>query len=243
MSKKIKVLQSTYFKLDTIQSSDLADNQKVMVETGKEFDVHSDAPAPNNHVKIALANASLGAEGRNTWFVFAPHVEIDGNEPDNQPKDEPDPQTVKIGPTKTGPFKLPGFESTFYLSEPIIAGGHFSWAEATKNGTRLPVDKNVVDNIIKVAHVMEEVREFVGSKTITVNSWYRDPVSNKKAGGASQSRHMVGDAVDFVVAGIAPPQVNKMLDSWWGSRGGLASASCFTHIDVRGYRARWSYGF
>ena len=26
-----------------------------------------------------------------------------------------------------------------------------------------------------------------------------------------------------------------------GQKGGLASATSFTHIDVRGYRARWSY--
>jgi len=49
--------------------------------------------------------------------------------------------------------------------------------------------------------------------------------------------------VDFVVSGISPPQVNRQLEPWWGDRGGLASVSCFTHIDARGYKARWSYGF
>jgi uncharacterized protein YcbK (DUF882 family) len=90
---------------------------------------------------------------------------------------------------------------------------------------------------------MEEVRQYLGDRPITVNSWYRDPRTNRLIGGARFSRHMTGDAVDFVVAGISPPEVNRRLDSWWGGRGGIASASVFTHIDARGYRARWSYGF
>ncbi len=90
---------------------------------------------------------------------------------------------------------------------------------------------------------MLSFRAYFGGKPIQINSWYRDPVSNRRAGGASRSRHLVGDAVDFVVTGIHPQEVNKRLESWWGSKGGLASASCFTHIDTRGCRARWTYGF
>ncbi|NEO91602.1 MAG: hypothetical protein F6K56_15710 [Moorea sp. SIO3G5] len=52
------------------------------------------------------------------------------------------------------------------------------------------------------------------------------------------SGHLSGDAVDFVVEGISPMSVNRPLDSWWGFRGGLGSASSFTHIYARGYRAR-----
>jgi hypothetical protein len=52
-----------------------------------------------------------------------------------------------------------------------------------------------------------------------------------------------GDAVDFVIPGYHPYDVFAELNGWWGSKGGLASATVFTHIDARGYRARWSYGF
>lgn len=129
------------------------------------------------------------------------------------------------------------------MGEPILPNGHFSWAEATKNGTRIPVSSEIVDGIIKVAKVMEEVRAYLGGKPIQINSWYRDPVSNGLCNGAPQSRHLSGDAVDFVVIGIDPQEVNKRLESWWGNKGGLASASCFTHIDARGCKARWNYGF
>lgn len=241
---KLKILYDTYFKEEPKQVAELTDDQKVYIEKGKEFPVHSyDMALVNGHIKVAFKDTFLGPKNRTTWFIYPPHAEIEGNEPENSPNDTPDPNTVKISATLSGPkIALPGHGSVF-LCQPIIPNGNFSWAEATKNGTRIPHDASVVQNIVKVAKVMQEVREFVGAKPITVNSWYRDPVSNRKAGGASRSRHLVGDAVDFVVAGIAPPKVNQMLDSWWGSRGGLASASCFTHIDVRGYRARWNYGF
>lgn len=241
---KLQVLVDTYFKEEPKQGAELSDDQKILIEDGKEFPIHSyDMSLVNGHVKVAFKDTFLGPRNRTTWFIYPPHVTIDGNEPDNKPNDQPAPDTIKISASYSGKkITLPGHGSV-YLCQPIIPNGHFSWAEATKNGSRIPTDASVTKNIIKVAKVMEEVREFVGARPITINSWYRDPVSNRQAGGSKRSRHMAGDAVDFVVAGIAPPKVNQMLDAWWGSRGGIASASCFTHIDARGYRARWSYGF
>lgn len=233
---KIKVVSDTLFKLSPKMSAELGEKEKVFVKNGTEFEVHSHM-LEGNHVKVALANAFLGSENRNTWFIYCPDVEIEGCEPDNQPDDKEDPPAV----TAAGTYKLPGYPSV-NLSSPIIPGGHFTWAEATKNGTRPPASKEVVDGIIRVAHVMEEVRTFLGNRSIKINSWYRDPASNKRVGGASKSRHMSGDAVDFVVDGIPPAEVNRRLDAWWGGRGGLASASNFTHIDARGYKARWRYG-
>ncbi|NET39833.1 MAG: DUF882 domain-containing protein, partial [Cyanothece sp. SIO1E1] len=194
--------------------------------------------AENNHVKVALLGVGLGLEDKNTWYVHTADVEIEGNEPDNTPNDEEEP------PTPTGPsIKIPGQDSPVYLSEPIVLGGHFTWAEATKNGARIPANKEVVDGIIKIAGVMEEVRTFMGDRSIKINSWYRDPATNRRVGGASKSRHLSGDAVDFVVDGIGTFDVYKKLEPWWGDKGGLASSSRFTHIDARGYKARWSYGY
>lgn len=243
MSVTLKVLQDTYFKLSTAQSSSLSDNEKILIPKGTEYEVDSEEPAENGHVKVTLTTAKLSPQSLNIWYIFSDHVEIEGTEEENQPQDQPEAQTTKISTLKSGPIKLPGHSSTFYLSDPIIEGGHFSWAEATHNGTRIPVSKDIVENIIKIAKCMEEVREYLGGRAITVNSWYRDPVTNRKVGGASQSRHMVGDAIDFTAAGMHPSEVHKKIEPWWGNRGGIASASCFTHIDARGYRARWTYGF
>jgi uncharacterized protein YcbK (DUF882 family) len=85
------------------------------------------------------------------------------------------------------------------------------------------------------------VRALFGNRSVEVNSWYRDPATNLRVGGWAMSRHIHGDAVNFKVEGVSPQDVYARLDPWWGRRGGLASSSQFTHIDARGYRARWLY--
>ncbi len=241
---RLIVLADTTFKVRPEQSYRLKSDEKMVVKAGTQLEVLEDDPAEGNHTKIVLPDGVLmGQDSRSDWYVFRGHVSMEGTDPKNQPKDEPEEPVASVASEDKGnPITVPKL-GTVYLGNPILEGGHFSWAEATKNGARIPVDGGVVDGILKIAEVMEEVREHLGDRSIRVNSWYRDPVTNRRVGGASKSRHLSGDAVDFVVSGISPPQVNRQLESWWNSQGGLASASSFTHLDARGYRARWSYGF
>ncbi len=134
---------------------------------------------------------------------------------------------------------IPGVNGKVNLSDKIVPHGHFSWGEATHNGERVPEHKYQVQNIVEAARKMEEIREYLGGNPIRVNSWYRDPVSNARVGGATKSRHLEGDAVDFVVSGVKPSEVYSLLDSVWGETGGLGKYNNFTHIDLRGSRARW----
>lgn len=241
---RLVVLADTLFKLRPEQSFRLKPEEKLVVKAGTQLEVIEDDPADGNHTKVVLPDGVLmGQDNRSDWYIFSGHVALEGTEPQNKPQDEPEaPEVSVVSENQGNPITVPKL-GTVYLGNAIIEGGHFSWAEATKNGTRIPVDATVVDGILKIAEVMEEVREYLGDRAIRVNSWYRDPVTNRRVGGARKSRHLSGDAVDFVVSGISPPQVNRQLESWWNSRGGLASASSFTHLDARGYRARWSYGF
>lgn len=238
------VLADTLFKVRPEQGFKLSESDKILVTAGTRLPLLSDEPDSGNHVKVRIPDGVLmGQNDRVDWYVFAKHIQLDGTEPNNKPQDPPVEPTPKITDRDRGqPITVPKL-GTVYLGDPILTNGHFSWAEATKNGNRIPVDETVVNGILTIAEVMEDVRDYLGGRPITVNSWYRDPTSNRNAGGASRSRHLSGDAVDFVVQGISPPQVNQKLEPWWGDRGGLASASVFTHIDARGYRARWSYGF
>ncbi|MGL5874216.1 MAG: D-Ala-D-Ala carboxypeptidase family metallohydrolase [Xenococcaceae cyanobacterium] len=128
------------------------------------------------------------------------------------------------------------------LNQSILTNGSFTWAEATKNGTRIPPTTQVVNNIIRAAQMMEVIREHLGNKPIKVTSWFRPSAVNRAVGGASNSRHLVGDAVDFSVKGMPPMTVYNALNPIW--KGGLASSARggFTHADNRPYRARWSYG-
>ncbi len=124
----------------------------------------------------------------------------------------------------------------------VHAGGHFTWGEFTKNLSRVPQNAVVINQILRLAYYLEDVRSLFGNPTIVINSGYRPPAINSAVGGASNSQHLYGAAADIVVSGIKPNEVYKRLNSWHGSKGGLASSSIFTHIDLRGYRARWSYG-
>ena len=244
---KLKVISDTLFKLRPVLSSQLAPDEKVFVKNGTEFEIVDSENAVGNHVRVTLATTGLGDRDLKTWYAYAPDITIEGNPPNNTPNPVPPKVPAPPAPTPvdrpTGPFRLPGFSSTFYLSEPVIPNGHFTWAEATRNGERIPESRDIVYGMIRVAGALEEVRSRMGNRVITVNSWYRDPASNRAAGGALYSRHMSGDAVDFVVVGVHAYTVYDSLNSWWGSRGGLASSSIFTHIDTRGYYARWSYGY
>jgi hypothetical protein len=266
---KLKVVSDTLFKLEPVFSYQLPAEDKVFVKNGTTFEIVDSEKAANNHVRVVLATTSLGDRNLKTWYAYAPDIVIEGNPAGNNPNVSPPgttpqpvpptkppeppipPQPPKPTPPKpadpvrvpTGPFRLPGFNSTFYLSEPIVPGGHFTWSEATKSGSRIPESRDIAYGIIRLARVMEEVRARMGNRPIGVNSWYRDPASNRAVGGAIYSRHMSGDAADFVVEGVHAYTVYDELNSWWGSRGGLASSSIFTHIDTRGYYARWSYGY
>lgn len=135
-------------------------------------------------------------------------------------------------------IELPG-KGYVSLKESIIPGGHFSWGEATDKGTRIPANKRIVENIVKSAQELEQIREHFGNKPIKINSWYRDPVANKEAGGEKNSRHLCGDAIDFVVEGINPKKVYSQLDKGHYGGLGLYPRKGFDHIDWRGYQARW----
>lgn len=148
-----------------------------------------------------------------------------------------DPPVISKGKS----FKLPGNE-VVYCGDLIPGVKHFTWGEATKNGTRIPATKSVVQHIIKVGTVLDVARTVVGDRKMVVTSWHRPIAVNRAVGGVDNSRHVVGDGVDFIVQGMSPLQVFKLLSPWLGNRGGLGKSSEFTHLDTRGYKARWDYG-
>ncbi|HSM80744.1 MAG TPA: D-Ala-D-Ala carboxypeptidase family metallohydrolase [Nodosilinea sp.] len=249
----LEVTGDTIFKAQPVPSSQLSDADKVLVKKGTVFLLNSYAQPADNHVRVALQGAFLGSQNRTTWHAYIPDIQISGTEIGNRPNDQGPGQPTN--PADRGvALTFPGFAGTYYSNDPIQpknrygVRGHFTWGEAlhvnrSTGAYRRPANAGVIYNIVKVADVMEEIRKMYGDKPLQINSWYRDPATNAAVGGASMSRHLSGDAVDFVVPGVRCFDVYARLNGWWGSRGGLASSSVFTHIDVRGYRARWSYGY
>jgi hypothetical protein len=152
----------------------------------------------------------------------------------------PLPVDFRVGPGPGTSFRLPSKE-VVSLKQPIQGCQHFTWGEATHTGSRIPASKEIELNIVKLAQYLELMREFLDSKPITITSWYRPPSVNAAAGGAKNSTHLLGLGVDFVVEGVPPLEVYKKLHDWHGSKGGLGKSRRMTHLDRRGYLARWVY--
>lgn len=233
---QLLVNQNTVFKKAAVDSSKLGSAEKVGVEKGTLLEIHSYSPIINSHIRVAFKTANFG--GSNTWYCYTKHVSIIGNLPDNQPKDTP-PANPPSGKT----ISIPGITGPVAVAASIIYDGNFSWSEATKGGTRIPTNGAEVGQIIKIARTMEQVRTRLGDRSITVTSWFRPRHINKAVGGASGSRHILGDAVDFTVSGLSSMQAYHAINGWHGNSGGLAYSvgGGFVHIDLRNYSARWRY--
>lgn len=92
--------------------------------------------------------------------------------------------------------------------------------------------------------VLETVRAHFG-KPVTVMSGPRCKEYNKKVGGARASEHLIVDhkdvnAVDIQVKDVSPTQVAKFLEELpYANLLGIGKYPTFTHVDTRGYGARW----
>lgn len=169
---------------------------------------------------------------RNTWTVKAEHIRLD----EALPEDEP---IIKV-PNRIVETPKKWTVGNIILSAPIIPGGFFTWSEATKDGARMPQSQQIVDNIIHMAQGAQEIRRRFGQPVI-ITSWYRPPLANKNVGGAVNSYHIPGLAIDFRVTGMNGRQIYKELDSWWeGGLGIYPNRPDICHADRRKGRARWN---
>lgn len=120
---------------------------------------------------------------------------------------------------------------------------HFSWGEARCQCGKCTGwgDPHIEDSIRQTAEWAEEVRAALGNWPMRVNSWYRCAAWNKQVGGATNSQHLWGKAIDFTLKDLSPATVQKMLKARWPNLiKGLGSYRGFTHIDRRdGEPALW----
>lgn len=230
----LKIIKNTVLKQEPIASDAIKDdNLKQSILAGEELALYS-WEEQGNHVKVSFADRTF--KGFNVWYAFTEHIEIWQNgKPLQQQPDDEEPQTH----ARVDGFNLPGFTSTFYLSNPIVAGGHFYWRDALNNGERIPKTKAEVDNIIALAERLESVRERLGGFPVTITSWYRPEPWNSQAGGAPKSRHKVGQAVDILRSGMTGQQMAGALKDWPGGMGIYDNYPNLLHLDIRPYRARW----
>lgn len=184
--------------------------------------------------KLSTRSATLVALHNDLKTMNAAQQEAAQGKPLDADKAPPKPTPA---PPPARPAKWTPTNIQLYAS--IIPGGNFTWAEATHGGSRMPPDQATVDAMIRIAKLAQQARDKIG-RPFKVTSWYRPPEINRLVGGASASRHMVGDAIDFYVDGLTGNQIYWTLDSWWpGGLGRYTKFPALCHLDARGYRARW----
>ncbi len=225
-----------------------ADNPTALVETAQRLDralldfVQSipttyTETAPQREALIRLVQLWRRLEGR-TATVQALLEEVRRMEraaptsPDAMPVPLPPPAPAR--PPRWTPHNI-------QLAASIVPNGNLTWAEATRGGVRMPPNQATVDAIVRIARLAQQARDRLGRPFI-VTSWYRPAEINRRVGGASHSRHMVGDAIDFYCVGLTGNQVYWFLDPWWpGGLGRYRRYPNLVHLDARSERARWTH--
>jgi uncharacterized protein YcbK (DUF882 family) len=89
----------------------------------------------------------------------------------------------------------------------------------------------------ELVNVLQKIRAHFG-KSVTITSAYRTPPKNKAVGGEKYSQHLYGRAADISVSGVSPKKVAAYADKIL-PKGGVGTYASFTHVDVRGTKARW----
>ena len=109
-----------------------------------------------------------------------------------------------------------------------------------KCGCEMP--DHILENIKELAYHLQRLRDKLDSP-IKINSGYRCEIHNSVIGGSKNSQHTKGLASDIVVKDYTPEQVYNFLDKLQKLNmfklGGLGKYDSFTHLDIRGYIARW----
>jgi hypothetical protein len=117
---------------------------------------------------------------------------------------------------------------------------HFTWAEfACKDGTPVPAEYR--SRVVKLAWGLEQLRTHLGGP-VHILSGYRTPAYNTLIGGASQSQHVQARAADLVVSPWGQDRLvaaAERVDVFYNGGIGVYPSGG-VHVDVRGYKARWT---
>ncbi len=123
----------------------------------------------------------------------------------------------------------------------LKANSSFSWQELLKNQKEIP-SIEVLNNLLTLANALYnfKIRLFQGRPIIITSGW-RSVNYNRSIGGAINSYHVKGMALDFVVEGFSVEKVNKLLNPLWN--GGIECSTKehpmnWIHLDM-GSRRRF----
>jgi uncharacterized protein YcbK (DUF882 family) len=90
-----------------------------------------------------------------------------------------------------------------------------------------------VANLVRLAALLEEVREAIGNKPVMINSGFRSKAVNDAVGSKDTSQHRIGCAADIRVPNMTPNEVVKaVIASGIGYDQIIREFDRWTHISV-----------
>lgn len=111
------------------------------------------------------------------------------------------------------------------------------------NKHNFTLTETVLRNIQELAKSLQVLRDEV-KRPIKITSGFRTAEYNKRIGGASQSRHITGQAADLKIEGLSPIAIaeiiERLIKAGKMKQGGLGIYKTWIHYDVRGTQARWT---
>ncbi len=248
----LRVNHRTALKTDPRrQASEHSPDEVLYLEKGSSLILEEIGEREGKCVRVTLKNE---INGRGVWWAFIGdddddgHIEIIGSEPDNKPTDTPTTNPEQRKEQRSWITRLVPGISALNMYDPVHAekAPNIFWYELLHfdgSSFRCPENSDITIRLVNLAEDLQIIRNLFGNAAMTINSGYRDPVTNRRVGGASRSQHCQGRACDFTIAGHSPATVNYRVVNSVLADNGIASATSFTHYDNRGYRARWNYGF
>lgn len=152
-----------------------------------------------------------------------------GNPDDGSELDE-----VLVGAVFHGRMK--DTETNFWSSVRYFGRHEFACRCGGKYCNGYPVEPSE-----QLVRILDEIRDRVG-RPVYINSGIRCSRHNASpdVGGASDSRHLYGDAADIRCPGVAPRTLYEIACDLVGDSGGVGLYSWGIHVDTRGCRARWN---
>ena len=78
---------------------------------------------------------------------------------------------------------------------------------AARHGFDNTPNEGEVDNLKRLAALLEEVKKAVGGKAVMINRGFRSKQTNDAVGSKDSSQHRLGCAADIRVPGMTPRQV------------------------------------
>lgn len=264
----LKITKDTILKRRPVQSSQLTAEEMFEAKAGLTFALHSYAYADtqgdfDDHIRFAIDSPEEYIRGLSQWYVFEQHAQVFLDDtvvyplpeiekkppqakqptpapaPTPTPTPAPAPKPAPTPPTFSGKrITVPGVGNVF-TDQPIIAGGSFTWGEATHGGVRIPQSEEHADNIVALARQLQKFRDDI-DRPFRITSWYRPNPWNQRAGGARRSTHLSGRGVDIVVAGFSGRQLAQRALPWWPGGLGIypGNRKHILHLDV-GPKRSW----